>query len=107
MLIATVKYLENVISKQMYLCVPPCNSMLTYLAVMCIFVIFKCLSWGTDQQQDLGKPSQAITGMLLNVLYDVIGEKTQSALRREQGLTHLLWCYQHLATQVSMKQSVN
>ncbi len=26
--------------------------------VMCIFVIYKCLSWDSNQQQDLGKPSQ-------------------------------------------------
>ncbi len=35
-----------------------CNSVLTYLAIMCIFVIYKCLSWGGNQQQDLSKPSQ-------------------------------------------------
>jgi hypothetical protein len=28
--------------------------------VMCIFAICKCLSWGGDQQQDLGKPSLKI-----------------------------------------------
>ncbi len=27
------------------------------LAMMCIYVIYKCLSWDVDQQQDLGKPS--------------------------------------------------
>ncbi len=101
------KELRECNSKKMYVYVPPCNSMLTCLAVMCIIVICKCLSQGSDQQQDLSKPSQAINGKLLNVLSDIIGEKTQSALRRKQGLTHLLWCYQHLATQVSMKQSVN
>jgi hypothetical protein len=30
------------------------------LAVMCIYVIYKRLSWGGDQQQDLGKPSLKI-----------------------------------------------
>jgi hypothetical protein len=25
---------------------------------MCIYVIYKCLSWGVDRQQDLGKPSK-------------------------------------------------
>jgi hypothetical protein len=30
------------------------NSVLTYLAMMCIFVIYKCLSWVGNQQQDLG-----------------------------------------------------
>jgi hypothetical protein len=27
------------------------------LTVMCIYVIYKCLSCGGDQQQNLGKPS--------------------------------------------------
>ncbi len=27
------------------------------LAIMFIYVICKCLSWGGNQQQDLGKPS--------------------------------------------------
>jgi hypothetical protein len=35
-----------------------CNSVLTYLAVMLIFVIYQCLSWDSNQQRDLGKPSQ-------------------------------------------------
>ncbi len=26
-------------------------------AMMCICVIYKCLSWEFDQQQDMGKPS--------------------------------------------------
>ncbi len=30
------------------------------LAVMCIYVIYKYLSWDGDQQQDLGKPSLKI-----------------------------------------------
>jgi hypothetical protein len=30
---------------------------LIVLAVMRIFVIYKCLSWYGDQQRDLGKPS--------------------------------------------------
>jgi hypothetical protein len=42
----------------MYLYVLFCDSVLTYQAVMCIFVIFKCLSWGSNQRQNLGKPSQ-------------------------------------------------
>jgi hypothetical protein len=41
----------------MYVYVLFCDSVLTYLAVMSIFVIYKCLSWGSNQQQDLGKPS--------------------------------------------------
>jgi hypothetical protein len=36
-----------------------------------------------------------------------VSEKTQSALRREQGWTHSLWGCQSKATQVFMKQSVN
>jgi hypothetical protein len=63
------------------------------LAVKCICVIYKCLSWDVDQQQDLGKPSleqqsQAIGRKLLGVLSHVVSKKTQSALREEQGLTH-------------------
>jgi hypothetical protein len=59
---------------------------------MCIYVIYKCLSWGSDQQQDLDKPSQkqpsqAIDGKLLSIIFHVAGEKTLSALRREQGWT--------------------
>jgi hypothetical protein len=42
----------------MYVYVPSCKSILTYLAMMCIFVIYTCLSWDSDQQQDLGKLSQ-------------------------------------------------
>jgi hypothetical protein len=34
------------------------NSVLMYLAMMCIFVIYKCLSWVGNQQRDPGKPSQ-------------------------------------------------
>jgi hypothetical protein len=45
----------------MYVYVRSCNSVLTYLAVMCIFVIYKCLSWDSNQQQELGKTSQDIT----------------------------------------------
>jgi hypothetical protein len=78
---------------------------------MCIFVIYKCLSWDSDQQQDLGKPSQKKIAMpnyrwKAAKLYYIVGEKTQCALRREQGWTHLLQCCQRLATQVCMKQSV-
>jgi hypothetical protein len=36
-----------------------------------------------------------------------VSEKTQSALRREQGWTHSLRCCQHLATHVCIEQSVN
>jgi hypothetical protein len=78
-----------------------------YLAVMFIYVIYKCLSWGSNQQQDLGKPSQAIDGKMLSVISHVVGEKTQSALRKEQGWTHLLRCCQRLAIQVCMRKSVN
>ncbi len=35
----------------------PVTVCLHYLAVMCIYMIYKCLSWGSAQQQDLGKPS--------------------------------------------------
>jgi hypothetical protein len=35
-----------------------CDSVLTYLVVMCIYVTYKCLSWDSNQQRDLGKPSR-------------------------------------------------
>jgi hypothetical protein len=41
----------------MYVHVSPVTVYLHYLAVMCIYMIFKCLSWGINQEQDLGKPS--------------------------------------------------
>jgi hypothetical protein len=28
--------------------------------MMCIYVIYKCLNWDFDQQEDLGKPSLKI-----------------------------------------------
>jgi hypothetical protein len=58
---------------------------------MCIFVIYKCLSWDSNRQQNLGNeakkklPSQAIDEKLLSVLSQVVSKKTQFALRREQG----------------------
>jgi hypothetical protein len=57
---------------------------------MYIYVIYKCLSWGSNQQQDLGKPSQkqpsqGINEKLFSILSHVVGERTQSALRKEQG----------------------
>ncbi len=63
------------------------------VVMMGISVIYECLSWGSDQQQDLGKPSwkapsQAIDGKLLSVLSHMVGKTTQSTLRREQGWTH-------------------
>ncbi len=42
----------------MYVNVSSCNCVLMYLAMMCIFVIYECLSWVGNQQQDLVKPSQ-------------------------------------------------
>jgi hypothetical protein len=67
-------------------CICPVTVCSHYLAVMCIYAIYKCLSWGSDQQEDLGKPSrkqqsQAINGKLLSVLSHVVSETTQSALR--------------------------
>jgi hypothetical protein len=41
---------------------------LRLLTVVCIYVIYKCLSWDSNQQRDLGKPSQASDGKLLSVL---------------------------------------
>ncbi len=99
-----------------------CNSVFTYLAVMCIFVSYKCFSWDSNQQWDLGRPSQekiskpsywweahykkAIDGKLLSILSHVVSEKNQSALRREQRWIHSLRCCQCQATQVCIKQSV-
>ncbi len=70
---------------------------------MCIYVIYKCLSWDGDQQQDLGKPSwnsqtklgiakpsHAIDGKLLGILPRLVSEKTQSASRKKQGWTYSL-----------------
>jgi hypothetical protein len=82
----------------MFVCVPSCNSVLTYLAVMCIFGIYKCLSWDSSRQQDLGKTSQAINEKLLSILSHAVSEKTQSALRKEHGWTYSLRCCQCLAT---------
>jgi hypothetical protein len=49
---------KNVQSSECMCCICGC-SVVPYivLAVMCIYVIYKCLSWDGDQQQDLGKPS--------------------------------------------------
>jgi hypothetical protein len=44
----------------MYVYFSCCAGFYIILAVMCIYVINKCLSWDFDQQQDLGKPSQAV-----------------------------------------------
>ncbi len=107
-----VKNLKNVKSKKMCVYVTPCNSMLTYLAVMCIYVIYKCSSWGSDQQQDLSKPRQKTAK--LSDRWEAVkhpipcgGEKIRSALRKEQGWTHLLWFCQRLAIQVCMSKNVN
>jgi hypothetical protein len=79
-----------------------------YLAVMCIYVIYKAAIssniWASQAKK------AAIEGklLLLSVQSHLMGEKTRSALRREQGWTHLLrWWFQSLVTQVCMKQSVN
>jgi hypothetical protein len=84
MLIMIVMSLKNVKRKKMCGYVSPYNSMLTLFsrAVYLCDVIYKCLSWGSDQQQDLGKPSQAIDRKLLSVLSQTVGEKTQSAFEK-------------------------
>jgi hypothetical protein len=82
------------------------------LAMMCISVIYKCLSWDGNQQRDLGKPSwknsqaklRHIVGKLLGILSNVVSERTRSALRREQAWNLLLRCFQHWVTQVCIKQ---
>ncbi len=89
-----------------------CNSVLTCLAVMCIFVIYKCLSWDSNQLQDLDKPSQEKNSQAEQLMeavkrmFHVVSEKIQFALRREQGWTHSLQCCQRQATQVRIKQGV-
>jgi hypothetical protein len=75
---------------------------------MHIYVIFKRLDWDGDQKQDLGKPSlkypsQAIGEKLSGILSHVVSGKAQSAFRKEQGLTHSLWCWQRLANLLCMK----
>jgi hypothetical protein len=63
-----------------------CNGVLTYYSCnVCIHVIYKCFSWGSNPQRDLGKPSQAINRKLLSVLSHVVSEEIQSALRTELG----------------------
>ncbi len=44
--------------KSMNVCLFSCSTVLyIILAVMCIYVIYKCFSWDFDQQQDLDKLS--------------------------------------------------
>jgi hypothetical protein len=52
--------IENLHDCREFMCmyVSFCNSVLTYLAVMCIYVIYKRLSWDSNKQRDLGKPSE-------------------------------------------------
>jgi hypothetical protein len=57
MLIVTVMNLKNMTRKKMMFMYRPVTVWLHYLAVMCVYVIYKCLSWGGDQQQDLGNLS--------------------------------------------------
>ncbi len=81
------------------------------LAVMCIYVIYQCLSWGWDQPKIRAskarkQPIQAIDGELLSILSHIVSEKIQSVLRKEQRWTHSLRCCQCLATQVCMKHYV-
>ncbi len=46
----------------MNVCLLSCSAVFyIILAAMCIFVIYKCLSWDFDQQQDLGKQRQVIS----------------------------------------------
>jgi hypothetical protein len=48
-------------------------------AVMCIYVIYKCLGWDFDQQQDLGNSSPQHRKKL-SALWHVVSRKTQSTL---------------------------
>jgi hypothetical protein len=103
----TVVNLKNVVRKKMYVNVSSTTVCPHYLAVTCIYVIYKCLSWAVisarSGQAKPKKPSQAIDGKLLRVLTHVTVEITQSALRREQGWTHSLRYCKHLATQECME----
>jgi hypothetical protein len=74
-------------------------------------MIYKCLSWGGDRPKIWAskarkQPSQAIDGELLSILSNIVSEKIQSVLRKEQGWIHSLRCCQRVATQVCMKQDV-
>jgi hypothetical protein len=92
----------------MYRPVTVCSHYFSRDVYQCDLQVFE-LGWRSvarSGQAKLKKPSQAIDGKLLSVLSHMVGEKTQSALRKEQGWTHLLWCCQRLATQVCMRQSV-
>jgi hypothetical protein len=51
-------------------------------SVMSICMIYKCFIWDCNQQQDLTKTSQA---QMLSVQSHMVSQKTQSALRKEQG----------------------
>ncbi len=48
---------KDVTKKKMYVYVSPCDSMLTLFSRDVYLCGYKCLNWGNDQQQDLGKPS--------------------------------------------------
>jgi hypothetical protein len=61
-LILIVPMLSVLCKKIVNVCLPSYNTVsYIVLAVMCICVIYKYLSWGKNQQQDLGKPSLNIT----------------------------------------------
>jgi hypothetical protein len=47
------------------------------LAVMCMCVIYTCLSRDSSQLRDLGKPSQAAVGKLLSIQSHMVRKKTQ------------------------------
>ncbi len=88
-----------------------CISVPTYFALMCIYVIYKCLSGGRIcsriwASQTKKQPSQAIAGKLLSVLSHMVSEKTQSALRKDRGWTHSLRCCQQQAIQVCIRHCV-
>jgi hypothetical protein len=81
------------------------------LTAMCIYVINKCLKsetlinskiWASQAENSQAKPLaweavQASPSHMVN-------RKTLSALRKEQGWTHSLWCWQRLVTQVCMRK---
>jgi hypothetical protein len=109
MFIMIVTSLKNVKRKKMCGYVSPYNSMLTLFswAVYLCDVIYKCLSWGSNQQQDLGKPSQAIDRKLLSVLSRMVGEKTQSAFEKGARMDSFMVVLPTPGYLSSMRFSVN
>ncbi len=90
----------------MHVCIV-CNNVLTYFncdVYLCALEVFEL---GQQSAAGSGQAKKAINGKLLSILSHVLSEKIQSALKREQGWTHLLRCCQCWAAQVCMRQNMN